>query len=301
MPFSSMVYRLLVSSPGDVSLADLAIIRDCINRWNGVYGHQFASVILPISWGSHAAAAFGDYPQAIINEQLVDSSDMCIALFANRIGTQTQIAESGTAEEIERLHNAGRYVAVLRCRRAVNMAGVDLDQAKRLDDYMAKVKESALVLSYEDDAELQRHVDNILSNAITQARTRAEVQLETTPAGDATKTAEIWPRVESEERLKTDSKGRVKTSRYWYLVLANTGNAPAENVEFTTETEGDTAGEAWFVHRDEEDSSIEVLAPHGEARFSIFASFGSAQQVRCTVTWTDDRGEQTNSATLRLV
>lgn len=301
MPYSSMTYRLLISSPGDVPLTDVAIIRDCINRWNGVYGQQFASVIIPISWGSHAAAAFGDHPQAIINDQLVDNSDMCIAIFANRIGTQTEVAESGTAEEIERLNNAGRYVAVLRCRRSVNMAHVNLSQAKRLEDYMGKLRTSALVLAYQDDAELQRHIDNILSNAITQARTRGEVQLETSPSGEQAKAAEVWPRVESEDRAKTDSKGRVKTSRNWYLVLANTGDAPASNVQFTTETDSSESGDAWFVHRDEDESSVEVLAPHGEVRFSIFASFGSAQQVRCTVTWTDERGERMNSATLRLV
>jgi hypothetical protein len=301
MPYSAMTYRLLISSPGDVPVEDLAIIRDAINRWNGVYGHQVGSVILPISWGTHAAAAFGGHPQEIINDQLVDDCDMCIALFANRMGTETHVAESGTAEEIERIHKAGNYVAVLRCRRPVSMASVDLEQAGRLEDYMKSLQGAALVLSYENEAELQRHVDNVLSNAITQARTRAEVQLETTPDSEPVRVAEVWPRVESEPRVKTDSKGRVKTSRNWYLVLANTGDAPARDVRFRTEAEGSESGDAWFVHGNKDGETIESVAPQGEIRFAIFATFGSAQQVRCTVTWTDDRGERSNSTTLRLV
>lgn len=301
MPYSSTVHRLLVSSPGDVPLADLAIVKDCINRWNGVYGHQFAITIVPISWGSHAAAEFGNHPQSIINEQLVDSCDICIAIFANRLGTPTEVAESGTVEEIERLHEAGRYVAVLRCRRDVNMKNVDLTQAAKLEDHVRSLQKSALVLAYEDDAGLQRHVDNILSMAVTRGQTRAQVQLEETTRDEGSKVAEIWPRVESEERVKTDSKGRIKTTRNWYLVLANTGEAPARDVSFETTTNESESGEAWFVHREENEQSIEVLAPHGEARFTIFASFGSAQQVQCTVQWMDDRGVQTNSATLRLV
>ncbi len=301
MPYSAMTYRLLISSPGDVPLAALTIVRDCINRWNGVYGHQLSSVILPILWGTHAAAAFGSHPQTVLNEQLVDNSDMCIAIFANRLGTQTQVAESGTAEEIDRLHGAGHYIAVLRCRRPVSMSSVDLDQAKSLEDYMGNLEGSALVLSYENDAELQRHVDNILSNAITQARTRTEEQLAATPASDIATVAEVWPRVESEPRMKTDSKGRVKTSRIWYLVLANTGDAPASSVHFKTETEDSEVGDAWFVHGNTDGETIETIAPHGETRFAIFPSFGSAQQVRCTVTWTDERGERSNTTTLRLV
>ncbi len=55
--------------------------------------------MLPISWGQHAAAVFGRPPQEIINEQLVDECDGCIAIFHMRLGTATESAESGTAEE----------------------------------------------------------------------------------------------------------------------------------------------------------------------------------------------------------
>jgi hypothetical protein len=109
--------------------ADLAIVRKVINRWNGMYGQQFGAAVIPVSWGSHAAAEFGRHPQEILNEQLVDSCDMCLAIFANRLGTPTATAESGTVDEIERLHAAGKYVAILRSHRPVDTGGIDLDQA----------------------------------------------------------------------------------------------------------------------------------------------------------------------------
>lgn len=310
MSYNATARRLLISCPGDIPQEDLAIVRRAISRWNAVYGHQFASVIVPISWGSNAAAEFGRHPQEILNEQLVDDCDICVAIFANRLGTETPNAESGTVEEINKLHDAGCYVAILRSARPVDASHLDLDQAGRLREYMTELRDKALVLSYGDDLELQSHVDAILNTAVSRDRARAELQLQATEDGTQTapkfeSVAEVWPRVESEERVKSDSKGRVRMSRYWWLTLANTGNAPARNVTFRTEViDSDSDEEAWFVHRgnggEDDDKLIEALAPSGDMRFPIFASMGSAQQVRCTVKWEDDRGEQENVATLRL-
>jgi hypothetical protein len=95
MAYQGTVRRCLISSPSDVPEADLAIVHKTINHWNGIYGERYGSVIIPISWGSHAAAEFGRGPQAILNDQLVDSCDMCIAMFWARLGTPTAENESG--------------------------------------------------------------------------------------------------------------------------------------------------------------------------------------------------------------
>jgi hypothetical protein len=262
-----------------------------------IYGTQLASVVIPVSWGVNAAAEFGRHPQVALNDQIVDDCDICIALFANRLGTETPNAESGTAEEIERLHDRGRYVAILRSARPVNAAALDLDQAGRLNEYLKGLRDKALILEYADDAELQSHVDAILNTAVSRDSARAQLQRqESSPT--AARVAEVWPRVDSEERTSTDSKGRLKSRRNWYLVLANTGDAPARNVTVDTGDSG-SEEESWMIHG-LDDGPIEVIAPRDEIRFTILATLGSAPQVRCTVRWTDDRGEQENVATLRL-
>jgi hypothetical protein len=50
------------------------MLHQAINRWNGIYGRSFKTVVVPISWGSHAAAEFGQPPQEILNGQIVDNS-----------------------------------------------------------------------------------------------------------------------------------------------------------------------------------------------------------------------------------
>jgi hypothetical protein len=162
-------------------------------------------------------------------------------------------------------------------------------------------------MPYSSDVELENHVDAILVNAISRDQARAELQIEAgvRAEGDipvAARHAEVWPRVEAYERLGTDSRGRVQTRRNWYLVLSNTGGAPARDVRFELQKVSNQ-GAIWFVIQDRNDDDapdVEVLAPGGDARFATAAAMGDAIQVKCMVTWNDDRGPQKNTATLRL-
>jgi hypothetical protein len=288
--YSGIIRRILISCPGDVPESDLAIIRQAINRWNGIYGENFATSVVPISWGEHAAAEFGRAPQELLNEQLVDVCDGCIAIFANRLGTATAVAESGTAEEIERLAEAGKHVAILRSTRPVDGSRIDYDQGKKLDQYLTGISSRALILKYSSDSELSHNVETILVRAVSRDAARTELQINAAAA-----VAEVWPRVESTERLRTTSRG-VQTSRDWFLVLANTGDAPANNVRFQV------ADDSWQIASDARDDEpdVRILAPGSDARFPIFVSMGTAPQTDCTVTWEDARGEQSNTATLRI-
>ncbi|MFJ6778365.1 hypothetical protein [Streptomyces yangpuensis] len=291
MAFSASVRRLLISSPGDVPRSDLPIIQQSINRWNGVYAEQFGSIIMPISWGTHAAAEFGQPPQKILNRQLVDKCDACIAIFANRLGTPTELHESGTAEEISRLSESGKYVGILRCRRPVDASTIDLTQATRLNEYIAGIESSALILDYANDADLARHVETILVATVSREEARNDFQLQNTQRGEGP-TAEVWPHVDA-----TDRPGR----RNWYLVLNNTGDGPARDVRVEIDADASN-GDPWEIatERTGDGPDLGVLAPRSEVRFQIFASLASAAQVNCTVSWSDFRGEQKNTASLRL-
>jgi hypothetical protein len=300
MAYSGLIRRLLISCPSDLPMSDLAVVHKAINRWNGVYGHSFGAAIIPISWGTHAAAEFGGAPQELLNRQLVDGCDMCLALFANRLGTRTVLAESGTAEEIERIAETGRYVAVLRSRRQVDTSRIDLAQAQRLEKYLETLQVRALILDYATDDELSQKVDTILAAAVARDQGRAELQLQQEPAQVPQRIAEVWPRIDSSERTNYLGNGPT-TTRNWYLVLANTGDAPARNVRVKLEPYSD-GQRAWDILADnvESETEIEVLAPHTEVRFLVVATMGMSPQIRCIVSWSDERGEQENIATLRL-
>lgn len=292
MTYSSTVYRLLISAPGDVPAEDRDGVLGAINRWNVIYGQQFGAVVVPVHWGAHAAAEHGNRPQASLNNQLVESADVVIALFWHRLGTATGVAASGTVEEIEEAHGRGAYVAILRCARDYPQSA-DPDQVTKLREFYDSVSDRSLMLAYASNADLAGQVDMILTRAVTRDGARAEAAAESPTRA----VADVWPRVESRERVETDSRGRTKTSRRWALVLANTGADPARQVRHRLEPENEGDDLPFELDGGGE---LEVLAPGGEARYSLALHMGVAAQARCVVTWQDDAGEHENRATLRF-
>ncbi|WP_203930109.1 hypothetical protein [Virgisporangium ochraceum] len=294
--------QLLISCPGDVTESDLAVVRNAITRWNGTYGERFGAVVLPVSWNHNAAAEFGRPPQESINEQLVDRCDICIAIFANRIGTPTASTESGTTEEIDRVNKNGGYVGILRSVRPADTRSIDPDQLGRLRNYLDDIKTNSLVLEYEDNVTLAANVEQILVAAVSRNRGRAEVQL-ASPSAAKAQYAEIWPRTTSEEKVRTNSRGQVSSSRNWYIALFNSGKAPARNVKFDVKDERSGDDVPWRIIVSDVDTpfDVAVLAPNSEVRFPVALGMGMPVQARCVVTWDDDRGRQTNEATIRLV
>ncbi|TWT23061.1 hypothetical protein FRX94_09995 [Corynebacterium canis] len=90
----------------------MAVIRKTISQWNLNLGRHVGLTVLPASWTEHAVSEFGERPQAILNHQIVEEADLAVALFQDRLGTPTGEAESGTAEEIKVLVEAGKSAAV---------------------------------------------------------------------------------------------------------------------------------------------------------------------------------------------
>jgi hypothetical protein len=292
VPYSSTVHRLLISAPGDVPETDFGVVIAAINRWNAIYGRQFAAVVVPTHWRLHAAPEHGNRPQASLNSQLVDTADILVALFWHRFGSSTGEAESGTIEEIDEAERNGAHVVILRCARDLPQIA-DPDQMKKLRAFYEEARPTSLMLEYGNDADLARHIDTVLSRAVTRDDVRAEAAVER-----SRQPAEVWPRVESSEQVSTDSKGRMKTRRRWQLVLANTGAEPARNVRYRLEAEND--GDNLPIEPDDQ-RELEVLPPNGEAPYVLMLHMGVAHQVRCIVTWEDATGEHEHRATLRLL
>lgn len=296
MAYTAVVLRMLVSCPGDVTKDDLAALHRMINGWNVLLGEQFGCVVVPVTWNEHAAAEFGEPPQDILNRQLVDVVDFAIAIFWGRLGSPTRNAESGTAEEIQRLHEAGKPVSILRCDRPVPREKEDLPERVRLQEYLHSLYPTSLLMSYDDEAGLSNQLNTILTRLATTQQWEASAGRPSVMKGEA----DVWPRIDVQEYSESDSKGRLRSRRRWSLVLHNQGGKPARQVRFRVEADSDGGPQPFMVHTEADDHMIEVLAPGGEARYPIFASMQMADQARCTVNWVDERGDRENFATVRL-
>ena len=287
MAYTGVVRHCLISCPSDIPKTDLAIVHQAINRWNGIYGPGFGTVVVPISWGSHAAAEFGQAPQEILNGQIVDNCDMCIAMFWIRLGTPTANAQSGTAEEIERLgKDDNKYVGVLRSRRPV-APDHDLDQATRLKQYLDDLSAHAFILDYADDAQLNLRIDAILAAA-------AGRQIEPSEPSSPARYADVWPKVEN--LAPVPLSGMDPYPPKLYFIIANTGNAPALDVSFKLEYDLLSQGR-W--HIDEEGQTIGNLLP-GEQRSFYIHRVDAGPTATCHISWKDDRGDQSNTISVAL-
>jgi len=124
-------------------------------------------ILEPVQWQTHAYPESGDRPQAIINKQIVDESDMVIAVFGHRIGTATGIAQSGTIEEIERLRDKGKLVAVYFSSGPVPRDH-DPEQLRRLNEYRESLKENTLYWNFQSTEDLYRLISQHLARSVSR-------------------------------------------------------------------------------------------------------------------------------------
>jgi hypothetical protein len=282
---------MLISAPADVPDEDLATVKRTVSQWNLSMGRASNVAVLPMSWNEHAVAEFGERPQAVLNEQLVDEADMALALFADRLGTPTGEADSGTLEEIDRLVDAGKPVCVLVNRAPRSLAGTAATQEKeRLETAIEAMYQRAIVLPYVNQAELVGHLNNMLSRAAGKVEGSATSQATTQAQPES---VGVWPHVVRETYQETDSRGQLKAKSRYFLEVRNETGRPVTDV--TYEIPG---GERLRLRGEER--AIDRMAPGQVARFPIMLMLGSnTEGLTCTVQWRFPGGElQQSSASL---
>ncbi len=185
MTFDARVVEILIASPGDVETERLTAV-DVIQEWNRSNSSQEHAVLLPRRWESHSAPELGDRPQAVINRQVVDQSDLVVAVFWTRLGTPTGTSASGTVEEIERAREQGKLVMVYFSQNTINPYSLDLDELTRLRHFREALQPFGLVETYTDLVDfrdkLRRQLDQqvrrlLVEDAQRQTNTGVAVDL----------------------------------------------------------------------------------------------------------------------------
>ena len=160
MPQTGLIFRALIASPSDCA-QERKIIPEVIAAWNAVHSIDCGAIVEPVLWETHSRPAFGDRPQEVINQQLVESCDLVIGAFWTKLGTPTGNAESGTAEEIEQFRSSGKPVLLYFSSAPAVPESVDRDQYDALIEYRDRLGESGLYSRYDSLAgfreQLQRH------------------------------------------------------------------------------------------------------------------------------------------------
>lgn len=167
MAYTTKVLQVLIASPSDTDRERSAIV-DVINEWNNLNSRDTGVMLQPVRWETHTAPDMREPPQGIINAQIVDEADMVVGVFHTKLGTPTARAQSGTAEEIERVGNAGKRVMLYFSDEPVTLKDLDWAEAQRLQEFRKGTYPKGLVDSYKSIDEFVTKFRRQLDIAVKQ-------------------------------------------------------------------------------------------------------------------------------------
>lgn len=263
---------MLIASPSDVH-AERDRIEQTIHRWNADHGEATSTILLPVRWEANATAETGNRPQAIINKQLVDGSDIIVGVFWTRLGTPTGEAESGTAEEIQRSLTAGKHVSLYFSDLPVAPSLVNDDQMAALRAFKARQEQAGLVQNFSTADELERQVASMLVRVVRERFGVSADQGSVAVPGSP-------PAVIRLQVVRGASSS-------YRLEVANVGGGEAQDVRLIPETE---TGRSWrFLELDE---AIDYLPPGSSFDYLVSIAMGMPRRMNIRAVWRNEDGTE---------
>jgi hypothetical protein len=193
------------------------VLTGVVQEWNVMHSAAESIVLQAIKWETHAHPASGDRPQALINKQIVDDSDVLIAVFWSRLGTPTGVARSGTDEEIERLRREGKHI-LLYFSTARLPQDFDQEQWQLLQEYKRTLKENTLYWDFPTLDELHRIASRHLATVIH------ELADTFSPANSILTAQVVGIRLEPRIELQSDHSTAMNEFYNMVLFVRNTGD-----------------------------------------------------------------------------
>ena len=167
MPYNATAINVMIASPSDVSV-ERNIIRSTVHEWNAVHSRERGLVLTPIGWESHSFPEIGR-PQAVINRQILEQSDLLIAVFWTRLGSPTGEAESGTVEEIEKHIGLGRPAMIYFSNAPVRPDSVDDKQYGALRKFRTEFEKRGLIEVYGSTDEFRLKLSRQLAQTVIKS------------------------------------------------------------------------------------------------------------------------------------
>lgn len=153
--YQANIYRIMIGSPSDIK-EEISIAREVLNNWNNLNSEKNRMVLLPIHWSISSYPTMGKHPQKLLNEQLVEKSDLMICIFGTRLGSPTDTEISGTVEEIKEHRKAGKDVMVFFKMSVDDISSVDLQQLQKIKDFKESIKNDVLWCEFSDAKDFEK-------------------------------------------------------------------------------------------------------------------------------------------------
>lgn len=159
--YQANVYRIMIGSPSDIK-EEISIAREVLNNWNNLNSEKNRMVLLPIHWSISSYPAMGKHPQKLLNEQLVEKSDLMVCIFGTRLGSPTDTEISGTVEEIKEHRKAGKDVMIFFKNSCNNLSAFNTKQWRQLCDFKESIKSAVLWHEFTDAKDFEKNFADAL-------------------------------------------------------------------------------------------------------------------------------------------
>jgi len=111
-------------------------------------------------WETGSVPEMGDHPQHILNDQMLATSDLLVAMFWSRIGTPTPTAKSGTTEEIREFikRKGPKRAMVYFCDKPLphGPSRINSTEIAVLNDFREEMKHQGLYYQFKSLEEFER-------------------------------------------------------------------------------------------------------------------------------------------------
>ncbi|MGP5024985.1 DUF4062 domain-containing protein [Glutamicibacter ardleyensis] len=283
MTFAATVVQVFIASPSDTTSSRDAIER-ALSRWNASRAESDNLVILPRRYETSAVPQMGNDGQQVINKQLVDSADIVIAVFANKLGSATPRSISGTVEEIKEAYEAGKKVHVYFSEAPVPREF--MDQVAELEKY--KTEFQGLYGTYTDDSDL---VDKVRHAIDTDMPSFGGVSHQ-----EPISAANPIARHQHDRSTESDSKGRIRNRHRHAIVIENKSVSEATDflVKFESDDENDVSNMFY------EEPIRETLYGHDQRSYKFEMTMASANRLVASMTWKENGEEKSRRTTISL-
>lgn len=227
MSYDAKVFQILIASPSDVQ-AERELLRDLVLDWNAVHSRTAGCVLLPVMWETHSTPEMGEEPQEILNRQFVDTCDALIGIFWTRIGTPTSSAASGTVEEINRIHAAGKPVMLYFSKRKPEQGMIDQEQWREVKSFRDECMQHGIIGSFTSRDDLKdavsRHLVKLAERLVGSSAERTPESTSATTSGlvevaDSLRDTISWNEVD----WRTEKESEPKSTDDGKEVLAQLG------------------------------------------------------------------------------
>lgn len=170
MAFNAKVYWVLIASPGDLEAVRSAVAEE-IYEWNNQHSEALNAVLIPRRWETDSTPGLRGRPQSMINDELVDQSDILVGLFWTRLGSPPGIDEegiehqSGTAEEIQRFVSLGRDTLIYFSSASLPQ-DIDVCQWEKLKAFKSELRGKGITFDYESVDDVRRNLEKHLTRIV---------------------------------------------------------------------------------------------------------------------------------------